>query len=67
MMTPAEVDMYTREIQRDHRIEVAAEAQARLLAPGPFDRLLRVLRAWRVAKPQAARPVHPVPAPGTPR
>ena len=63
MMTPAEIDMYSREMQRDHRNEAAMEAQARRLAPGLFDRLLAALRPEPAAKPQAARPVTTVAAP----
>ena len=67
MMTPAEIDMYSREIQRDHRNEAALEAQARRLAPGLFDRLLAALQPKPVAKPQAARPITTVAAPTTSR
>jgi hypothetical protein len=63
MMTPAEIDMYAREVQRDRRNEAAMEAQARHLAPGPFDRLLAALRPRPAAKSQAARPVTTVAAP----
>ena len=67
MMTPAEIDMYSREMQRDHRNEATMEAQARRLAPGLFDRLLAALQPKPVAKPKVTRPVMPVAAPTTSR
>jgi hypothetical protein len=67
MMTPAEVDMYAREMQRERRAEAAKEALARKLAPGPIDRLLAALRPSRVERPKAARPAMPVASPTTAR
>jgi hypothetical protein len=68
MMTPAEMDMYAREIQRDHRNEAAAEARSRRLTPGLFDRLLAALRPRPAATPQsAARPTRTVTLPTTSR
>ena len=67
MMTPAEMDMYSREMQRDHRNEAAMEAQARRLAPGLFDRLLAALQPRPAAKPKATRPITAVAAPMTSR
>jgi hypothetical protein len=63
MMTPAEVEMYARERQRDHRNEAAMEAQARSLAPGLFDRLLAALRPKATTQPKTVRPITPVAAP----
>lgn len=68
MMTPAEMDMYAREIQRDHRNEAAAEEKSRRLTPGFFDRLLAVLRPRPTARPQvAARPTRTATLPVTAR
>ena len=67
-MTPAEMDMYAREIQRDHRTEAAAEARSRRLTPGRFDRLLAVLRPRPAAEPQAVtRPTRTMALPVTSR
>lgn len=63
MMTPTEIDFYSREMQRDHRNEAAMEAQARRLAPGIFDRMLAVLQPRPVARLQGPRPARPVVAP----
>jgi hypothetical protein len=63
MMTPAEVDMYSREMQRDLRNEAAMEAQARSIAPGFFDRLMAALRPQVTTQAKTVRPVKPVAAP----
>jgi len=67
MMTPAEVDMYAREKQRDYRNEAAMEARSRSHAPGFFDRLLAALRPQATTQPKTVRPVMPVAAPTTSR
>lgn len=67
MMTPAEIEMYAREKQRDLRNEAAMEARARSHAPGFFDRLLAALRPQATTQPKAARPMMPVAAPTTSR
>jgi hypothetical protein len=67
MMTPAEVDMNTREMQRDYRNEATMEAQARSLAPGLFDRLMAALRPRTTPQPTRVRPAMPVAAPTTSR
>jgi hypothetical protein len=67
MMTPVIAEMYSSEMQRDYRDEAAMEAQARRLAPGPFDRLLAALRPRTTPQPTTARPAMPLAAPTTSR